>query len=368
MKIKFLLLILFTTYLSSQEQSKTFMAPQGNILIGADLHTHTVFSDGMVWPSIRAEEAQREGFELIAITDHLEYQPKKEDIPNPDFNRSYQIAKKSVSGGDLIVIPGSEITRHMPPGHFNAIFIKDANKLLIESDSIAGIYEANKQGAFVFWNHPHWTSKDDGRMDGIAKLDPVHKKLINENLLHGLEVANELTFSEEALEIALENNLTILGASDIHGIADWLFEIPEGGHRPLTYILSKDLNHNSIKQALFNGNTFIWFEDIIAGKEKILSSIINSNLKVKSNGYVGETTLLEISLTNLSSLPLKLSYIGEFTFHQYSDFLEVPAKKTITVQVKTVKKLQSFLMKFKILNAIIGRKKNLHISYNLDIQ
>ncbi len=38
----------------------------------------------------------------------------------------------------------------MPPGHFNAIFIKDANKLLIESDSIAGIYEANKQGAFVF--------------------------------------------------------------------------------------------------------------------------------------------------------------------------------------------------------------------------
>ena len=367
MKIKFLLLILFTSYLSSQEQSKPFMAPQGNILIGADLHTHTVFSDGMVWPSIRTEEAEREGFELIAITDHLEYQPKKEDIPNPDFNRSYQIAKKSVSGGDLIVIPGSEITRHMPPGHFNAIFIKDANKLLIESDSIAGIYEANKQGAFVFWNHPHWTSKEDGRMDGIAKLDPVHKKLINENLLHGLEVANELTFSEEALEIALENNLTILGASDIHGIADWLFEIPEGGHRPLTYILSKDLNHNSIKQALFKGNTFIWFEDIIAGKEKILSSIINSNLKVKSNGYVGETTLLEISLTNLSSVPLKLSYIGDYTFHQYSDFLEVPAKKTITVQVKTVNKLESLLMKFKILNAIIGRKKNLHISYNLNI-
>ena len=117
-------------------------------------------------------------------------------------------------------------------------------------------------------------------MDGIAKLDPVHKKLINENLLHGLEVANELTFSEEALEIALENNLTILGASDIHGIADWLFEIPEGGHRPLTYILSKDLNHNSIKQALFKGNTFIWFEDIIAGKEEILSSIINTFLLI----------------------------------------------------------------------------------------
>jgi hypothetical protein len=114
------------------------------------------------------------------------------------------------------------------------------NSHLIQNDSIAGIYEANKQGAFVFWNHPHWTSKSEGRMDGIAKLDPVHKKLIKENLLHGLEVANELTFSEEALEIALDNNLTILGTSDIHGIADWLFNIPAGGHRPLTYIISKD--------------------------------------------------------------------------------------------------------------------------------
>ena len=164
-----------------------------------------------------------------------------------DFNRSYQIAKESVGGGDLIVLPGSEITRNMPPGHFNAIFIKDANKLLFENDSVAGIYEANKQGAFVFWNHPHWTSNSQGRMDGIAKLDPVHKNLIKENLIHGIEVANELTFSEEAFEIALENNLTILGTSDIHGISDWLFEIPEGGHRPLTYILSNDLKQNSIR-------------------------------------------------------------------------------------------------------------------------
>lgn len=47
MKIKLSLLILFTTYLSSQENLKNFMAPEGNILIGADLHTHTVFQ--MVW-------------------------------------------------------------------------------------------------------------------------------------------------------------------------------------------------------------------------------------------------------------------------------------------------------------------------------
>ena len=30
----------------------------------------------------------------------------------------------------IMVINGSEITRNMPPGHSNAIFIKDANKLI----------------------------------------------------------------------------------------------------------------------------------------------------------------------------------------------------------------------------------------------
>ncbi len=128
-------------------------------------------------------------------------------------------------------------------------------------------------------------------------------KLINEKLIHGIEVANELTFSEEAFEIALENDLTILGTSDIHGISDWLFEIPEGGHRPLTYILSKDLNQNSIKKALFNGNTFVWFEDLIAGKEEILSSVIDSNLKVKSNGYSGETKMKLGELHTINMVP-----------------------------------------------------------------
>ena len=35
----------------------------------------------------------------------------------------------------LIIINGQEITRSMPPGHINAIFLDDANKLLHPNDS-----------------------------------------------------------------------------------------------------------------------------------------------------------------------------------------------------------------------------------------
>ena len=197
-----------------------------------DFHQHTVFSDGKVWPSIRVEEAIKDGLDAISLTDHLEYQPHSQDIENPDRNRVYIIASQFADRQNknlekkLIVINGQEITRSMPPGHINAIFINDANKLLHENDSLRGIEEANKQNAFVFWNHPAWPAQ---RSDGIAKLDDFHKYLIKNNLLHGIEVVNELYYSEEALQIALEHNLTIMGTSDIHGLIDWLFNVPDDG-------------------------------------------------------------------------------------------------------------------------------------------
>nr|MBD3623773.1 hypothetical protein [Sunxiuqinia sp.] len=40
-----------------------------------DFHMHTVFSDGKVWPIVRAHEAWREGMDAIAITDQSEHTP-----------------------------------------------------------------------------------------------------------------------------------------------------------------------------------------------------------------------------------------------------------------------------------------------------
>ena len=159
-----------------------------------DFHQHTVFSDGSVWPTIRVEEAIKDGLDAISLTEHLEYQPYSKDIPNPDRNRAYNIAKSFAENKNksldrkLIVINGQEITRSMPPGHINAIFLNDANKLLHPKDSLKGILAANKQDAFVFWNHPAWPAQ---RSDGIAKLDEFHKYLIEKKLLHGIEVVNE---------------------------------------------------------------------------------------------------------------------------------------------------------------------------------
>src|SRR5512138_3874216 len=87
-----------------------------------DFHMHTVFSDGLVWPTVRVDEAWREGLDAISITDHIEYQPHKGDIPK-NLNRSYDIALPRAKERGILLVKGTEITRDTPPGHFNALFI-----------------------------------------------------------------------------------------------------------------------------------------------------------------------------------------------------------------------------------------------------
>jgi len=345
-----------------------------------DFHQHTVFSDGLVWPTIRVEEAVKDGLDAISLTDHLEYQPFSKDIPNPDRNRVYKVAKdftdrinKTVDK-KLIIINGQEITRSMPPGHINAIFLDDANKLLHPDDSLKGIEEANKQNAFVFWNHPGWPAQ---RSDGIAKLDDFHRYLIDKNLLHGIEVVNELYYSEEALDIALKNNLTIMGTSDIHGLIDWLFKVPDDnesenknlpGHRPITMVFAKSKDKKSIKDALFEGRTAVFYNEMLIGKEENLKPLIEkclviNNVNNLNLGYSedGESSIKKIEIENISDAPFFLKNLSDFTFETNSDIITIYPNSKHTIAVRT-KGNSLDELKFEVLNGIIAPKKYAKIS------
>ncbi|RPI44150.1 MAG: PHP domain-containing protein, partial [Bacteroidetes bacterium] len=141
----FLLIPARSQGLSMGDRAIEFPDIPGYLTLKCDFHTHTVLSDGHVWPNIRVEEALRDGLDAISITDHLEYQPHRADIPHPDRNRSYELAQQAAEGKDLIIIHGAEITRSMPPGHANAIFLEDANAL--NRDDVMEVFrEAKRQG------------------------------------------------------------------------------------------------------------------------------------------------------------------------------------------------------------------------------
>ena len=71
----------------------------GRLVLSVDTHTHSVFSDGHVWPTVRVWEANKDRLDGMAITEHLEYQPYRKDIPHPDRNRAFELAAKKTKKG-----------------------------------------------------------------------------------------------------------------------------------------------------------------------------------------------------------------------------------------------------------------------------
>lgn len=351
MILTFFFSLLLSAHDHSQKRKVAFPDIPGYVTLKTDLHQHTVFSDGEVWPTIRVEEAVKDGLDAISLTEHLEYQPHKNDIPHPDRNRAFVLAQNSAKEKPLIVINGSEITRRMPPGHSNAIFLSDATKMLV-TDSIEVFREAKRQGAFTFWNHPHWLGQTK---DGVARLTDMHRYLINEKLLDGIEVVNEESYSDEALQIALDHDLTIMGTSDIHGLIDWQYDVP-AGHRPVTLVFAKEKSEAGLKEALFAKRTVVWFNNTLIGREEFLVPLINSSLSIEGTSYYGKTSVLTVKIKNSSSTEYILENIGDYLLYDNTNIVTLKAGGVTKIQVKVLQNLPELKLKFSVLSAVTAPK------------
>ncbi len=385
---------------SGPDRTISFPDTKDYLTISSDLHTHSVFSDGHVWPNIRVAEAEKDSIDVLAITEHLEYQPHTNFIPNEDRNIAYLEAKKASEGTDLIVIAGSEITREMPPGHMNAVFIRDANKLFnidlpkndkekeilnkkiremqwgtepaIKEHYILGnmwpaekaVEAANQQGAFLFWNHPDWYRQAP---DGIARLQPMHRKMINKGYLHGIEVVNGSTYSEEAFRIAIDNNLALIGTSDVHNLIEWDYDAHKNEHRPVTLIFATRRTEKSIREALFDRRTVVVYKDKLIGRNNDLMPLLESILNAKSDGYRKGTRILKVEITNNSSSDMTLKNLSQVNFVDGDDFFVVPKKGNVNLNVKTLEKLKNLNLQFEVLNALTAPKQNPVIEFEIRI-
>lgn len=334
------------------------------LTLKCDLHMHTVLSDGSVWPTIRVQEALRDGLDAISVTDHLENQPHKDDIPHPDRNRPYQIAVEEADGEPLIIINGAEVTREMPPGHCNAIFLEDANPLLMD-DPMDVFREAKRQDAFTFWNHPAWRAQ---RPDGIATLTDMHRQLIEENLIQGIEVVNDRMYSDEALQIALDHNLAIMGNSDIHGLVDWQYDVPEGGHRPVTLVFATERSAAGIQEALQARRTAVWHGNTLIGREEHLLPLIKASLTVKRAYYRSNSTILTVRIENTSDAEYLLKNQTDMTFRFGADVITLEPHSTTRIDVKTIDRKNTIALDFEVLNAVTAPNTHPTVTFEVEVE
>ena len=264
----------------------------------ADLHTHTLYSDGSVMPAFRVLEAWQQGLDVIAITDHLESRRTEEVMveylkkyisdeypeaintfialePTPkgsimvDLNFGIKAVQKEAEKYGLTVIPGGEISRcGATIGHFNALFVEDCNAIY-DPDPLTSIRNAKAQNALVMHNHPGYRRTN-------IDYSEVEKQAYDEGLIDGVEVMNGSSFYPGVIDRVQDRNLFIAACTDVHGGNKYgAFE------RPMTLIMAKDKSLESIREALEARRTLAYGFNTISGDEQLLKDFFAAGVKVE---------------------------------------------------------------------------------------
>lgn len=294
----------------------------------ADLHNHTIFSDGSVTPEFRIKEAWHDGLDVIAVTEHVEYRPYEGKMMNfltgyvpkdikpansnvirseatdagilSDLNYPVKLYQAAAKAYGITVIPGAEITREPTViGHYNALFTKD-NNTIYAKDPMQSIRNAKAQGAIVMQNHPGWRRTTLDMME-------FEEKVYAANLIDGIEIMNGGEFYPRAITRALKNKFFMASNTDIHGSTAEDYVLGGDGTRNMTFIFAQENTLEALREALEAQRTLAYSHGTLAGEESLLVDLFKASVatKVIQKAANGSKT---VQLTNNSSIKYTLRF------------------------------------------------------------
>ena len=311
---------------------KEIVLPQvnGYNVYKADLHTHTIFSDGQVMPELRVREAWKDGLDVIAITDHIEYRrhestlveylnkyvgkKHKEAVNHKisdgeitkdgimvDLNTSVRMAEKSARNYGLTIIPGTEITRNVSvAGHYNALFTTD-NNLIYDPDPVQAVRNAKAQNALVMHNHPGWQRTN-------IDYTPAEAAMYAEGLIDGIEVMNTDEFYPGVIDRAHEKGLFISANTDIHSSTAYDYRY-NGFDRLMTLVLAKEKTLEAVREALESRRTISYGYNTLCADEQLLKDFFTASVKVTVM-HRGKSAI-NVAITNVTSIPYTIRPEGQ---------------------------------------------------------
>jgi hypothetical protein len=336
----------------------------------ADFHLHTVFSDGNVWPTVHVQDAWRDGLDVIALTEHAEYQPHAADV-NTDIGRSFAIAKPLADQLGLILVPAVEITKPDPPrapvvlpegsAHFNALFVTDWTALNVPDDLMEALRRANAQHAFVFWNHPRF------RVSRARWFPPI-ARAYEAGLFNGMELVNGPDFYDESYPWIEEHKLTILADSDAHDpvpprTATW--------HRPVTLVFARTVDLDGVRDALTARRTAAWLGENVWGAEEYLSGLWAGAIALESP-TLDRKRGLALRLRNTSAITMKIVVKEAPDWFVLTPPLQLSAESATIIRPQLTAAAppgdQKIVLTLEITNLHTGPGKNLLVQVPLTVK
>ena len=284
-----------------------YAAPVRYEVLRGDFHMHTVHSDGTLSPADRVMEAWQYGYDVIAITDHRNFQAYEEALPMAEAL-------------GILLIRGMETglsgQEHLVTLDFSADYEPRNPHQWAEAEGQGQVFYRQQwqrlaaAGGFVLYAHPH-----------VGLREPMLWG-ISQGLLQGIEVKNDVVGSDWntvashgtywypfAFDWAVEHNLTIFANSDVHG--------PRGdAEQAVTLVLATDRSQAGVMEALRAGRTVACFNNMLCAHEWVLQLLMANLVDVRPQAVEGGKALLhlqnhgpleltaEIAGTPLEPLPL----------------------------------------------------------------
>lgn len=179
-----------------------------------DLHSHSLFSDGVLIPAEHVRRVEAMGYEAIAITDHA-------DSSNIDFILPRLIAVAKDLNGYLAtrLIPGLELT-HVPPGQIKELTERarmlGAQLVLVHGETIVepvaqGTNRAAIDAGVDILAHPGFITEEEARMAATKGIFLEISGRKGHSLTNG-----------HVVKIAQKTGAKLVLNADAHGPGDFL--------------------------------------------------------------------------------------------------------------------------------------------------
>ena len=200
-----------------------------------DFHMHTIASDGSETPQRTAANYRKEGYDVIAMTEHNAFNSSAEVKDKLSFMENYElICGEEVHNGyighlHIVNIGGSYSV--------NEIWLNDRERIMREVDELSktveipsGIdkreylyrlwtyREIKKSGGYAIYPHPYWNVRDHYHVE-----TSMSKAILKNGLCDAYEVIGGCSPQENNIQVALYYDLVsqgiklpVVGSSDSH--------------------------------------------------------------------------------------------------------------------------------------------------------
>ena len=291
-------------------QEIVFPRVRGLQVIKADLHIHTIYSDGQVLPETRVWEAWRDGLDLMVITDHPEY--LKLALPQ-DRERAFGRALPLARALGLLLVRGAELTTLSGPAYKEedsdhvVAFIQDESPFFDDFDT--AVRSARDQGAVIIWAHPgpRWV-RDAKRLLELGWLDGIELRNGGRKGGKGIGYHRGEPYFSAVMDWCLDHDLAVIASSDAHWPIDQMVDRGRGERREMTLVLAERRGETSIREAIKARRTLAYFGEMIWGREEWLRALAESSLRFSVTPSIQENRKRHfLSVANSSSFPFRMT-------------------------------------------------------------